>query len=68
MLDDLLAARGMTFTQLPEQVWVTIVNLSILKNGRPKAIRFSTPRSPTRALACCVHDFLPLAGELGLTP
>ncbi len=40
-LDELLATRGMTLTQLSEQVGVTIVNLSILKNGRAKAIRFS---------------------------
>ena len=41
-LDKLLADRGMTLTQLSELVGVTIVNLSILKNGRAKAIRFST--------------------------
>ena len=41
-LDKLLDARGMTLTELADRVGVTIVNLSILKNGRAKAIRFST--------------------------
>ena len=51
-LDELLAARGMTLTQLFEQVGVTIVNLSILKNGRAKAIRFSTLTRLCEALDC----------------
>ena len=41
-LDDLLEARQMTLTALAEEVGVTVVNLSILKNQRAKAIRFST--------------------------
>ena len=41
-LDELLAERGMTLTALAEQVGVSIVNLSVLKNDRAKAIRFST--------------------------
>ena len=41
-LDELLAARAMTLSELSERVGVTIVNLSILKNGRARAVRFST--------------------------
>ena len=41
-LDRLLARRGMTLTELAERVDVTVVNLSVLKNGRARAIRFST--------------------------
>ena len=41
-LDYLLAERGMTLTELSAQVGITVVNLSVLKNGRAKAIRFST--------------------------
>ena len=51
-LDKLLADRGMTLTQLSEQVGVTIVNLSILKNGRAKAIRFSTLTALCEVLNC----------------
>jgi putative transcriptional regulator len=57
-LDELLAARGMTLTQLSEQVGVTIVNLSILKNGRAKAIRFSTLTRLCEALDCQPGDLL----------
>ena len=41
-LDKLLAERGMTLTELSERVGVRVVNLSILKNGHARAIRFST--------------------------
>jgi putative transcriptional regulator len=57
-LDDLLAERGMTLTQLSELVGVTIVNLSILKNGRAKAIRFSTLTRLCEALDCQPGDLL----------
>lgn len=57
-LDKLLADRGMTLTQLSEQVGVTIVNLSILKNGRAKAIRFSTLTRLCEALDCQPGDLL----------
>ena len=53
-----LAARGMTLTQLSEQVGVTIVNLSILKNGRARAIRFSTLTRLCEALDCQPGDLL----------
>ena len=41
-LDEVLADRGMTLTELADRVGVTVVNLSVLKNGRAKAVRFST--------------------------
>jgi putative transcriptional regulator len=41
-LDALLAERGMTLTELADRVGVTVVNLSVLKNNRARAIRFST--------------------------
>ncbi|HLT67230.1 MAG TPA: helix-turn-helix transcriptional regulator [Microbacterium sp.] len=57
-LDELLAARGMTLTALSEQVGVSIVNLSILKNDRARAIRFSTLVAICDALDCEVGDLL----------
>lgn len=60
-LDDLLAARGMTLTRLSELVGVSVVNLSILKNDRARAIRFSTLRAICRALECEVGDLLVVA-------
>ena len=59
-LDDLLAERGMTLTRLSELVGISIVNLSILKNDRAKAIRFSTLRAICHALNCEVGDLLVL--------
>ncbi len=57
-LDELLADRGMTLTQLSETVGVSIVNLSILKNDRAKAIRFSTLTAICKALDCEVGELL----------
>jgi putative transcriptional regulator len=57
-LDRLLADREMTLTELAERVGVTIVNLSILKNGRAKAIRFSTLTRICEALGCQPGDLL----------
>ncbi|MBO3748137.1 helix-turn-helix transcriptional regulator [Streptosporangiaceae bacterium NEAU-GS5] len=57
-LDRLLSARGMTLTELAERVGITIVNLSILKNGRAKAIRFSTLVALCEALECQPGDLL----------
>jgi putative transcriptional regulator len=64
-LDKLLAARGMTLTELSEQVGVTIVNLSILKNGRAKAIRFSTLTRLCEALDCQPGDLMTWRKEPG---
>lgn len=57
-LDRLLRERGMTLTELAERVDVTIANLSILKNGRARAIRFSTLTALCDALDCQPGDLL----------
>ncbi|MFD7657308.1 helix-turn-helix domain-containing protein [Actinosynnema sp. NPDC059797] len=57
-LDRLLAERGMTLSELSERVGVTVVNLSILKNGRARAIRFSTLTALCQALDCQPGDLL----------
>ena len=55
-LDELLAVRGLTLTALSETIGVSIVNLSILKNQRAKAVRFSTLTAICDALDCGVGD------------
>lgn len=60
-LDELLAERGMTLTRLAELVDISIVNLSVLKNDRAKAIRFSTLLAICQALDCEVGELLELA-------
>ncbi len=55
-LDELLADRGMTLTALAERIGVTIVNLSVLKNQRAKAVRFSTLTALCEALDCQPGD------------
>ena len=57
-LDELLAERQMTLTELSERVGVSIVNLSVLKNDRARAIRFSTLVAICDALNCEVGDLL----------
>jgi putative transcriptional regulator len=57
-LDELLDERGMTLTRLGELVGVSIVNLSILKNDRARAIRYSTLAAICAALDCEVGDLL----------
>ncbi|QEE60548.1 helix-turn-helix transcriptional regulator [Salinibacterium sp. dk2585] len=57
-LDELLEQRGMTLTRLSELVGVSVVNLSVLKNDRARAIRFSTLTAICRALDCTVGDLL----------
>jgi putative transcriptional regulator len=59
-LDRLLTDRGITLTELADRVGVTVVNLSILKNGRAKAIRFSTLTAICDALDCQPGDILRL--------
>lgn len=59
-LDELLADRGMTLTRLSELVGVSIVNLSVLKNDRARAIRFSTLVAVCQALQCEVGELLEL--------
>jgi putative transcriptional regulator len=57
-LDDLLHDRRMTLTELAERVGITIVNLSILKTGKARAIRFSTLDAICAALSCQPGDIL----------
>lgn len=57
-LDEILEARGMTLTELSERADVTVVNLSVLKNGRAKAIRFSTLAALCAALDCQPGEIL----------
>jgi putative transcriptional regulator len=57
-LDRLLDERRMTLTELAERVNVTVVNLSVLKNGRARAIRFSTLTALCEVLACQPGDLL----------
>jgi putative transcriptional regulator len=59
-LDRLLEEHGMTLTELAEQVGVTVVNLSVLKNGRARAIRFSTLTTLCEVLSCEPGDLLEL--------
>ena len=60
-LDELLAEREMTLTRLSELVGVSIVNLSVLKNDRARAIRFSTLQAICDALGCEVGELLTIA-------
>lgn len=57
-LDRLLAERGMTLAELAARVGVTVVNLSVLKNDRARAIRFSTLGAICRELGCQPGDLL----------
>jgi putative transcriptional regulator len=57
-LDTLLADRGMTLTELADRAGVTVVNLSVLKNGRARAVRFSTLTAVCRVLDCQPGDLL----------
>lgn len=57
-LDDLLHARRMTLTDLAERIGITLANLSILKTGKAKAIRFSTLEAICRELGCQPGDLL----------
>jgi putative transcriptional regulator len=57
-LDDLLHARRMTLTELAERVDITLANLSILKTGKAKAVRFSTLEAICRELNCQPGELL----------
>ena len=57
-LDEVLDARGMTLTQLSEAVDITIANLSILKTGKAKAVRFTTLEAICNVLGCQPGDIL----------
>ncbi|GAA0864308.1 helix-turn-helix transcriptional regulator [Sphingopyxis soli] len=57
-LDDLLHAKRMTLTDLSDRIGITLANLSILKTGKAKAIRFSTLEAICTELACQPGDLL----------
>ncbi len=57
-LDVMLAKRKMSLTELSERVGITLANLSILKSGKAKAIRFSTLEEVCKVLACQPGDLL----------
>ena len=67
-LDEMLSKRGMTLTELSARVDVTVVNLSILKNGRARAIRFSTLARLCEALDCQPGDLLGYDGPQHTSP
>lgn len=62
-LDVMLARRHMSLTQLSEAVGMTMANLSILKTGKAKAVRFSTLDAICRALDCQPGDILEFRSE-----
>ena len=57
-IDVMLAKRKMSVTELADKVGITMANLSILKNGKAKAIRFSTLEAICKALDCQPGDIL----------
>jgi len=64
-LDMMLVRRKMTLTELSDRVGVTIANLSVLKTGRARAVRFSTLEALCRELDCQPGDILAYAPRTG---
>lgn len=62
-IDVMLAKRKMSVTELSERVGITMANLSILKNGKAKAVRFSTLEAICKALDCQPGDILEYQNE-----
>lgn len=62
-LDDVLHARRMTLTDLSEQIGITLPNLSVLKTGKARAIRFTTLEAICEALQCQPGDLLEFTTE-----
>lgn len=62
-IDVMLAKRKMSVTELTEKVGITMANLSILKNGKAKAIRFSTLKAICKALNCQPGEILEYKDE-----
>ncbi|PLX02640.1 MAG: transcriptional regulator [Marinilabiliales bacterium] len=62
-LDVMLARRKMSLTELSEKVGITMANLSILKKGKAKAVRFSTLEAICRVLDCQPGDILEFSDE-----
>lgn len=67
-LDDLLHARRMTLTELANKVQISLANLSILKTGKARAIRFSTLESICEVLQCQPGDLLVYVQSGGREP
>jgi putative transcriptional regulator len=63
-LDDMLHERRMTLTELSEKIGITLANLSVLKTGKARAIRFSTLEAICEALQCQPGDLLEFAPSL----
>jgi putative transcriptional regulator len=63
MLDEALHARRMTLTALSDRIGITLPNLSILKTGKARAIRFSTLEAICEALECQPGDLLAFASN-----
>lgn len=63
-LDVMLARRKMSLTELSEKVGITIANMSILKSGKAKAIRFSTLEEICKILECQPGDLLEYMNEM----
>lgn len=64
-LDDLLHERRMTLTELAERIDITLANLSILKTGKARAIRFSTLAAICEVLTCQPGDLLEFRPDTG---
>ena len=64
-LDVMLARRKMSLTELADRVGITLTNLSVLKTGKAKAVRFSTLDALCRALGCQPGDILEFTEEGG---
>jgi len=67
-LDELLADRGLTLVQLAAATGVTVANLSVLKNDRARAVRFSTLTAVCDALGCQPGDLLVVVPEPRVSP
>jgi putative transcriptional regulator len=63
-LDDMLHERRLTLTELSEKIGITLANLSILKTGKARAIRFSTLEAICNALQCQPGDLLQFDGAV----
>jgi putative transcriptional regulator len=62
-LDELLSRRGMTLTELADRVGMSVVNLSVLKNDRARAVRFATLTALCDALGCQPGDLFSVASR-----
>jgi putative transcriptional regulator len=67
-LDELVAVRGMTLVELSAKVGVTVANLSILKNGHARAVRFTTLTAICDVLGCTPGELLSLRDEPSSLP